>query len=110
MDRRKEEKSTDAEEAHGGAAVAGAVSDLLVVDELVGVVHGHNHGLHGEEGGQVRRVAADDDQGEEPPHSPHYPARRRPSTHPNFTFAHFTPVAAILTFEVRLSTFLCSRF
>ena len=68
------------EETLGGSGPACAICDLLLVHQLVCIVDGHDHGLHSEESSQVGRVAADDDQREEPPHATHDTRRRSPAT------------------------------
>ena len=60
------------EEGHGGAPAEGAVRNLLLPGEVLGTLYGCDHLVHGQEGGQVGCVGADDDQGEEPPDSSHY--------------------------------------
>ena len=51
--------------------------DLLLPGEVLRVLDGRDHLVDGEEGGQVGGVGGDDDQGEEPPDSPHYPCAGR---------------------------------
>ena len=58
------------EELFGGASIQGPVGDLRLLGQVLGALDGGHHPLHGKEGRQVGRVRGDDDEGEEPPHSP----------------------------------------
>lgn len=66
------------EELLGGSRVQGSICDLRLFGEVFGALNGRNHPLHSQESSQVGRVRRDDDEREEPPHTPHYATRQRP--------------------------------
>ena len=66
---------SDLKEGHGGAPVDGAVLYLRLLGQVVGVLNGWRHPLHGEEGGQVSGVWRDHDEREEPPHGADHSCR-----------------------------------
>ena len=60
------------EEGHGGSIPHCSVFNPGLLRQVVRRVDGGVHSLHGQEGSQVGRVGGDDDQGKEPPDTPHY--------------------------------------
>ena len=54
------------------------VLNVRLFREVIGLLDGCCHPLHGEEGGQVGGVGGDQDQGEEPPDAAHDPGGGRP--------------------------------
>ena len=54
------------------------VLNVRLFREVIGLLDGRGHPLHGEEGGQVGGVGGDQDQGEEPPDAAHDPGGGRP--------------------------------
>ena len=46
------------EEGHGAAATQGSIGNLLLSGQVLGVLYGGDHLVHGEEGGQVCSVRA----------------------------------------------------
>ena len=59
------------EEGHCGSAPYSTVLDLSLLGQVVSVLDGGRHTLHGEEGGKVGRVGGNYDEGEEPPDTTH---------------------------------------
>ena len=54
--------------------------DGALLGEVVGALDGRGHALCGQEGGQVRRVRADQDEREEPPGAAHDATWHRPAS------------------------------
>ena len=67
-------------EGSRGSRLEAAILDLGLLGEVLGRLDGRLHPLHSEEGGQVGRIGADHDQGEEPPHTRHHPGRDGPES------------------------------
>ena len=60
---------TRLEELLSRAGLDGAILDLGLSRELLGRLDWRDHALDGEKRSQVRRIRADQDEREEPPHS-----------------------------------------
>lgn len=69
---------THLEELLCGAAFPHAVLHIGLFGKVVCILDRRNHPLDREEGGQIRRVGGDQDEGEEPPNAAHDSPREGP--------------------------------
>ena len=70
--------ATNLKEGHSRSSKESTVGDFGLLGEVLCAFDGRDHPLDCQESGQVSRVGRDDDEGEEPPHTPHYTGRDGP--------------------------------